>query len=152
MTEKDRKRLAELGAKERAGTLTYLERIELELMLEEDGKATEPEMEAGAWEDIGDEEEKVEPKVIAGPRPAAPPAGERMDEFEVVPVEEVEEEDEGPPPKRPAVTDQAGPEQKKMAAAFGAGAIVGYFLRELLEDEEGTGEDEDAGPEEGADD
>jgi len=148
MAKMDRKRLAELRAKEKKGTLTYLERVELELMREEAGKVKGPDMEAGAWEDIGEEEEKVEPKVIEGPRPAQPVAEGKADEFVVVPVEEIEEEDEGPPPKKP-VAGQVAPEQKKMAAAFGAGAIMGYFLRELLEDEK---DDEEPGPEEGADD
>jgi len=148
MAKKDRKRLAELRAKDGAGTLTYLERIELELLLEEDEKVAGPEVEAGAWEEP--EEEKFEPKVVEGPRSDVPPATEKAEEVEVLPVtEEMEEEKpaEGPRAARPAKPTSGGPEQRKVAAAFGAGAIVGYFLRELLEDEK-----KDAEPEEQADD
>lgn len=141
MAKIDAKRLRELRAKEEAGTLTYLERIELELMLEDKGK--EPEVEAGAWEDM--EEKPVEPKVMPVPKPEGPSPEE--EEFEVIPVtEELEEEGpaEGPYAGAPRA-GQVAPEQQKMAAAFGAGALMGYFLRELLEDE-------DEEKEEGSDD
>ena|GEM_PF-6864356 len=144
-SKKDQKRLLELRSKEKDGTLSYLERIELELLIEQQIKSPKSVVEAGAWEDLEESEEgKAEKKLVeAGPQ--KPPRETKVlpEEFEVVGVDEgveEEEEEEGPapraaPPKKPVPQDTVDQDQARTAVAFGAGAIMGYFLKGLLEDD-----------------
>jgi hypothetical protein len=167
MAKMDRKRLEALKAKEKDGTISYIERIELDLYREQSKERPKGQVEAGAWEDLEESERaKVEKETVVEPRPPRP---EAKDEFEAVQADEgIEEEEEEAPvagkkasqPTRPVRAGSLEQEQARNAVAFGAGAIIGYFLRDLLEDEaepgdedgKKEGDDEDPGPEEGTDD
>jgi hypothetical protein len=141
-SRKYHKRLLELQAKEKEGTLSYLERIELELLIEQQVKPPRSEVEVGAWEDLEEEEEgKASGKLVeAGPQ-RPPKEGKDLSEgFEVVGPDEGVEEEDSPakravPPKRPAPQEAVDPDQARTAVAFGAGAIMGYLLKGLLEDD-----------------
>jgi hypothetical protein len=141
-SKRDHKRLIELRSKEKDGTLSYLERIELELLVEQQVKAPRSEVEAGAWEELEESEEgKSEGKtVVAGPQRPPRETKDRSEDFEVVGVEEDVEEEDSPakratPPKKPKPQDTVDQDQARTAVAFGAGAIMGYFLKGFLEDD-----------------
>jgi hypothetical protein len=168
MAKMDRKRLEVLKAKEKDGTISHMERIELDLYRDQARERPKTQVEAGAWEELEESEEgKVEKEGVLEPRPPGPEV-EGKEEFEVVPADEgIEEEEEEPvagkkasPPTRPVRAGSIEQEQARTAVAFGAGAIIGYFLRDLLEDEaepgdedgEKEGDDEGPGPDEGLDD
>jgi hypothetical protein len=142
--KRDQKRLLELRSKEKDGTLSYLERIELELLVEEQAKSPRSVVEVGAWEELEPSEEgKSERKTVeAGPQRRPPENKDLKEEFEVVGADEdgEEEEEDSParravPPKRPAPQETVDNDQAKAAVAFGAGAIMGYFLKGFLEDD-----------------
>ena len=137
--KKDHKRLLELRSKEKEGSLAYLERIELELLVEQQVKSPRSEVEVGAWEELEEAEKgKSEGKLVeAGPKK---PPREDKDQFVVVGAEEGVEEEDSParraePPKRPATQGAVDQDDARAAVAFGAGAMMGYLLKGLLEDD-----------------
>ena len=140
--KKDQKRRLELRSKEKEGTLSYLERIELELLIEQQIRHPRSEVEVGAWEELEESEEgKSEGKLVeAGPQKPPMEGKDLSEEFEVVGADEGIEEEDSParravPPKRPAPQEAVDQDQARTAVAFGAGAIMGYLLKGLLEDD-----------------
>ena len=141
-SKKDQARILELKSKEKDGPLSYLERIELELLVEEQAKPLKPVVEAGAWEELEESEEGKSVGKVVEAGPQRPPMEEKKlsEEFEVLPADEEVEEEDGPtrralPPKRPVPQDTVDPDQARTAVAFGAGALMGYFLKGFLEDD-----------------
>lgn len=131
LSERDRERLKELKARMDAGTLSYTEKIELELL--ESQERTERKLDTKVIkEEERSEYERLKREVLG----RSEKKEEEMVEFETLPADFVEEPRPAPGPKV-----DVDPEKVKMSIAFGAGALMGYLLKDLLEDE--FGEDDD---------
>jgi hypothetical protein len=171
MRERDRKRLEKLRQREKDGTLSYTEKIELDLLIDEleeeegEGKPIPPRdeekldaseyekfksyiLKRSAEESAEDVEKRVLKETEEFERRQAE-KGRSLDQLkkdldEGKPRPETEEEEkavgrkvaerpERPVPKR-KVEDKVDSEKMKIAVAFGAGALMGYLLKDFLEE------------------
>jgi hypothetical protein len=141
MLEKDKKRLEALRTKEKTASLSYTEKMELQLL--EDIEEREAE---GGTTDEGYEVhgERKEPAEKVPEKPA-----EQLEEFELLPPEEKKVPEpvakEAPPEKVVGEKKEAGvkpdDEKVKLAVAFGAGAIAGYALTKITDEKKEKDED-----------
>lgn len=148
LSERDRKRLHELRVRRDEGTLSYTEKIELELLESQESSARAEDEEIMKAEERSDYdrlrkdilERTTGIKVVEGTDGGdAEKSGD--DGFEILPADYMEEGATGgksPPPRI-----ELDPEKVKIGIAFGAGALMGYLMKDFLgslpeeEDDEG---------------